>query len=67
VRYERLNPQDRVPVAFLADRSLDQRVVTAGVGVKPLPTVALKADYQWLRNAARTGADRFNIALGFLF
>jgi hypothetical protein len=67
VRYERLNPQDRVPDGFSQDPSLDQKVFTVGVDVKPLPNVALKTDYRWFRNAARTGADRFDVAVGFLF
>jgi len=67
VRYERLNPQDRVPAGFAKDPELDQRVLTAGADVKPLPNVALKGDYQWFGNAGRTGANRFNVAVGFLF
>ena len=66
-RYERLNPQDRVPAGFSKDPSLDQKVLTAGVDVKPLPNVALKTDYQWFQNAAKSGANRFNLAVGFLF
>jgi hypothetical protein len=67
VRYECLNPQDRVPSGFSQDPSLDQEVFTAGIDVKPLPNVALKTDFQWFSDAARTGTNRFNIALGFLF
>jgi hypothetical protein len=66
-RYERLNPQDRVPAGFSQDPSLDQTAFTAGVDVKPLPNVALKTDFQWFHNAARTGANRFAIAVGYLF
>src|SRR6266446_6568625 len=58
VRYERLNPQDRVPPAFEKDPSLDQRIWTGGIGVKPLTNVVLKADYQWVTNGARTGTNR---------
>jgi hypothetical protein len=67
VRYERLNPQARVPTGYSRDPSLDQRVVTAGLGVKPLANVVFKADYRWLRNDARTGANRFSLAAGYLF
>ncbi len=67
VRYERLNPQDRVPAGFEKDPSLDQAIWTAGLGVKPLTNVVLKADYQWLSNGARTGTNRLNLAIGYLF
>jgi uncharacterized small protein (DUF1192 family) len=67
VRYERLNPQDQVPAGFDKDPSLDQKVVTVGVGVKPLHNVVLKTDYQWLSNKARTGTNRFNLSIGYLF
>jgi uncharacterized small protein (DUF1192 family) len=67
VRYERLDPQDRVPAGFDEDPSLDQTVWTAGVGVKPLPNVVLKTDYQWFSNRARTGVNSFNLSVGYLF
>ena len=67
VRYERLNPQDRVPAGFEKDPSLDQRIWTGGIGVKPLTNVVLKADYQWVTNGARTGTNRLNLAIGYLF
>jgi hypothetical protein len=67
LRYERLNPQDRVPAGFVQDPSLDQKIWTAGLGVKPLPNVVLKADYQWRSNAGRTGVGRLGLAVGYLF
>jgi hypothetical protein len=67
LRYEQLNPQDRVPAGYGKDASLDQRVVTAGLDVKPLTNVALKADYQWRRDAARTGTNALHLAVGYLF
>ncbi|PYQ19158.1 MAG: hypothetical protein DMF79_13310 [Acidobacteria bacterium] len=67
VRYERLNPQDRVPAGFEKDPSLDQRIWTGGIGVKPLTNVVLKGDYQWVSNRARNGTNRLNLAIGYLF
>jgi opacity protein-like surface antigen len=67
VRYEKLNPQDRVPAGLSRDPTLDQKVWTAGVGVKPVPNVVLKADYQWLSNRGKTGTNQFNLAVGYLF
>ncbi len=67
LRYERLNPQDRVPAGFEKDPSLDEHVWTAGLGVKPLHNVVFKADYQWFSNRAGTGVNQFNLGAGFLF
>jgi hypothetical protein len=67
VRYEKLNTQASVPRGFEKNAELDRRVVTAGVSVKPLASVALKADYQWFSNQAKTGVSQFNLAVGFLF
>ncbi len=67
VRYERLNTQDEVPAGFEKDPSLDQEIWTAGVSVKPLTNVVLKADYQWFSNKANTGTHQFNLAIGYLF
>jgi hypothetical protein len=67
VRYERLNPQQRVPAGFETDPELDRTVWTAGLGVKPLPNVVLKTDVQWLSNAAHTSSSRFHLAMGYLF
>ncbi|HET8645749.1 MAG TPA: hypothetical protein VFO85_09690, partial [Vicinamibacteria bacterium] len=67
VRYEKLDTQDRVPAGFVRDPATDRRVVTAGVGVKPIANVVFKADYQWHRNQARTGTNQLNLAVGYLF
>lgn len=67
VRYERLNSQDEVPAGYEANGENDRKIWTAGVGVKPIPNVVLKADYQWISNAADTGANQFNLGIGYLF
>lgn len=67
LRYERLNTQHEVPAGFEKDPSLDQKIWTAGVSVKPLTNVVLKADYQWFSNRANTGTHQFNLAMGYLF
>lgn len=67
VRYERLDTQDRVPSGFAEDPALDRRILTAGLGVRPVPQVVFKGDFQRQRNAARTGANQWNLAVGFLF
>ncbi len=67
VRYEKLNTQDGVPTGFQEDPANARSLVTAGLGVKPLPQVVLKVDYQRVRNQARTGVSQFNLAVGYLF
>jgi len=67
LRYERFDTQDEVPVGFARNPVRDRTIWTAGVSVKPLTNVALKADYQWLANEARTGVNQLNLAVGFLF
>jgi hypothetical protein len=66
-RYERLDPQERVPAGYLKNPALDQRILTAGLDVKPLINVVLKADYQWRKDAAQSGANAFHLAVGYLF
>ena len=67
LRYERLNTQDEVPSGFSADPSTDRHITTLGIAWKPLPNIALKADYQIHSNEARTGVNQLNAALGYLF
>jgi hypothetical protein len=67
LRYEQLNTQDQVPSGFSADPSTDRSITTLGIAWKPLPNIALKADYQIHTTEARTGVNQLNVALGYLF
>ncbi len=67
VRYERYNTQERVPAGFSADPANDRTTVTYGVTYKPIPNVAVKADWQDRKNKAGTGVDQFNLALAYMF
>jgi uncharacterized small protein (DUF1192 family) len=67
VRYEQLNTQAEVPAGFKKDPATDRSVFVAGVDLKPIPGVVIKADFQSDRNEARTGTNRFHLALGYLF
>lgn len=67
LRYERLNTQDRVPAGFSADGGNDRTIVSLGAAWKPIPHIAVKADYQLHRTAADTGVDRLNVNLSYLF
>ena len=66
-RWERFDTQDEVPRGFDADPANDVRIGTFGLQYRPIPQVVLKADYQDVRNEARTGVNQFNLALGWLF
>jgi uncharacterized coiled-coil protein SlyX len=67
VRYERINTQDKVPDGFMADPVNDRKITTVGLSYKPLVNVALKADYNRIRNAAGAGVNQVNVALGFYY
>lgn len=67
LRYERLNTQDQVPAGFAIDPATERTITTLGIAWKPLPNIALKADYQIQSNEARTGVNQLNASLGYLF
>lgn len=67
VRYERLNSQQRVVDGATLDPANDVTVKTYGLSYKPIPNVAVKADWNQIENRARTGRDQFNLGLGFYF
>ena len=67
LRWERLNTQAEVIPTVVKDLATNQNLLTAGVNYKPIPNVAVKADYQRLENQARTGRNQWNLGLGFYF
>jgi hypothetical protein len=67
VRYERLNTQQEVVAGVLRDQAQDRTLLTVGAAYKPLPQVAVKADWSRDENRARTGRDQFSLALGYTF
>ena len=67
VRYERLNAQQEVVPGILALAGQDRTVVTTGLAFKPIPQVAVKADWTRDDNRARTGRNQFSLALGYTF
>jgi hypothetical protein len=66
-RYEEIDTQRSVPDGYTRDPANDDRITTAGASFYPHPQVVVKADYQWLRDAARTGTNQWNAVLGYLF
>lgn len=67
LRYEQLNTQQRVPAGFVADPANDREVISFGAMLRPIPEISVKGEYQLHANAARSGVDQLNIALGYLF
>lgn len=67
VRYERLNAQQQVVAGVFADGSQDRTLLTTGVAYKPIPQVAVKADWTRDENRAHTGRDQVSLALGYTF
>ncbi len=67
VRYERYNTQKRVPPGFAPNPGNDVSLWTLGAVFQPIRQIAVKADYQIDRNAGKTGVNRFNLAVGYLF
>ncbi len=67
IRYESVNTQSEVPIGFSANPANDLEIWTIGAAVRPIPQIILKTDYQIRSNAANTGVDQFNVALGYIF
>jgi hypothetical protein len=66
-RYEAIDTQAAVPAGVRADPANDRTVKTFGIHYRPIPNIALKADWEDFDDAAGTGRDRLNLALGWLF
>jgi hypothetical protein len=67
VRYERLDTQQAVVPGVVKDLSQDRTLLTSGLAFKPIPQVAVKADWTREENGARTGRNQFSLALGYTF
>jgi hypothetical protein len=67
VRYEQYDTQAKVPAGFERNPGNDVRELTLGVAYKPIGQIVLKADWQQRRDAARTGVNQWNVALGYIF
>lgn len=66
-RFEKLETQSEVALGFQRNPSLDRTFHTLGMEFKPIYNIVIKSDFQWVRNPAKSGVDRFNIALGYSF
>ena len=66
-RYEAWDTQAAVPDGYARNPEFDVTQWTAGIVFKPIPQVVVKVDGQWRKNAADTGVNQFNVALGYEF
>jgi len=66
-RYERFNTQAAVPQGFTPDRFYDRWIYQGGLTYKPIPNIAIKADYRNISSAGRPVPDEFNLGFGFIY
>lgn len=68
-RFERFNTQHRMAEGFLPLPQFDRTAYTLGLSFRPNPDVALKLDYQFLRNRSQVIPipNRFNVGIGWWF
>jgi DtxR family Mn-dependent transcriptional regulator len=69
VRYENFDTQFRMPAGLLPLKEFDRDAWVTGVTYYPDPDVALKADYDFVRNRSGLFANRhvLNVGLGWWF
>ena len=66
-RFEWMNTQQEVATGAAADPANERTTVALGVNYRPIPQVAVKADFDFNLDAAHTGRNQFNLGLGYLF
>jgi hypothetical protein len=68
VRWEVLDLHAGVPAGGTGDPALDQQILTAGLTWRPIPTLAVKGDWQ-RRDSAAPGAptQQVHLGVGFVF
>ena len=62
-----MDTQEEVPAGYLRAPRNARQFWTAGLSFYPHGQVALKADYQWRSNDAKTEVDRLQMAVSYLF
>lgn len=67
VRYELLKFHDEVPAGTTRNPALDVDLVVTGLTYKPLPTIALKADWSWRKTGAANDAVTRAVNVGGAF
>jgi hypothetical protein len=67
VRYEQYDTQAAVPAGYARNPANDNQELTLGLEFKPIDRLVLKMDWQQRHNAAKTGVNQWNAALGYIF
>ncbi len=67
VRYEWIDTQLAMPSGFLPNAALKRSITTAGLTVRPISRLALKADYQWTDARLGNPADVWHLGMGWMF
>ncbi len=66
-RFEKVNSHGSVPQGYLQDPAQNRKFHTFGMEFRPILNIAMKGDYQWIKNRAQTGQNQFNFNLGYSF
>jgi hypothetical protein len=66
-RFEQVNTHAGMPAGYVADGARDNQYHSLGLELRPIYAIVVKAEYQWIRNDARTGRNQFNVNLGYAF
>lgn len=66
-RYERYDTIASAPTGFPDDPTKDQWIYQFGLQYKPIPNVAIKADYRNFNSKGGDLPDDFNLGFGFIF
>lgn len=66
-RLERTNTQLAMPQGFVANQAYDRIYKTVGVSFKPIPQIAVKADYQWINARSGPLPQRWHLGIGYMF
>ena len=67
VRYEVVDTQAAVPAGFTRSPSKNNTFTTAGLELRPIPSVVLKVDHMWVNNDADSGVNQWNVSVGYAF
>ena len=67
LRFEKVDTQAAVAAGFTRNPSKNNRYVTFGVELKPIPGVVVKVDHMWVSNTADSGVNQFNVNVGYAF
>ena len=67
LRFEAFNTQSAVQGAGVLNPAFDRRVITTGVDFKPIPQVAVKANWTQVANMASQNLQQWDLGIGFVY